>query len=151
MHCRYDLKQLFIGSEGSLGLITAVAIHCPPRPLAGALLAVGQPEAVGYCSVWGLVVAEWLNFSFFQGRSCHFHFTANPSTPSLAAAVNVSYLAVPSFEAAQQVRSCGPPQDAAFPQAAQPPSMSVPCASSTAPEKRPHLLFLSAGGVFKDK
>jgi D-2-hydroxyglutarate dehydrogenase len=47
----YDLKQLFIGSEGTLGLITAVAIHCPPRPLA----------------------------------------------------VNVSYLAVPSFEAAQQV------------------------------------------------
>ncbi|KAL4440007.1 hypothetical protein ABPG75_003008 [Micractinium tetrahymenae] len=47
----YDLKQLFIGSEGSLGLITAVAIHCPPRPLS----------------------------------------------------VNVSYLAVPSFEVAQQV------------------------------------------------
>ncbi|EFN52862.1 hypothetical protein CHLNCDRAFT_26350 [Chlorella variabilis] len=47
----YDLKQLFIGSEGTLGLITAVAIHCPPRP----------------------------------------------------SAVNVCYLAVPSFEAAQQV------------------------------------------------
>lgn len=56
VHCRYDLKQLFIGSEGSLGLITAVAIHCPPRPLAGALVAVGQPETswvprrVGTCS-----------------------------------------------------------------------------------------------------
>lgn len=28
----YDLKQLFIGSEGSLGIITGVSILCPARP-----------------------------------------------------------------------------------------------------------------------
>lgn len=30
----YDLKQLFIGSEGTIGIITGVAIQCPPRPQA---------------------------------------------------------------------------------------------------------------------
>ncbi|GLH15671.1 Alkyldihydroxyacetonephosphate synthase [Gryllus bimaculatus] len=30
----YHLKHLFIGSEGTLGLVTKVAIHCPPSPKA---------------------------------------------------------------------------------------------------------------------
>ena len=28
----FDLKQLFIGSEGSIGIITAISILCPRRP-----------------------------------------------------------------------------------------------------------------------
>lgn len=28
----YDMKQLFIGSEGTLGIITAISILCPPKP-----------------------------------------------------------------------------------------------------------------------
>ncbi|KAI0145834.1 D-lactate dehydrogenase 2 mitochondrial precursor [Hypoxylon sp. NC0597] len=27
----YDLKQLFIGAEGTIGMVTAVSIHCPQR------------------------------------------------------------------------------------------------------------------------
>ncbi|KAK4321554.1 hypothetical protein Pmani_007671 [Petrolisthes manimaculis] len=37
----YDLKHLFIGSEGTLGLVTKVAINCPPRPAAVSLAFLG--------------------------------------------------------------------------------------------------------------
>ncbi|EQL01539.1 hypothetical protein G6O67_006860 [Ophiocordyceps sinensis] len=30
----YDLKQLFIGAEGSIGIITKLAVNCPQRPAA---------------------------------------------------------------------------------------------------------------------
>ncbi|XP_060623955.2 D-2-hydroxyglutarate dehydrogenase, mitochondrial isoform X2 [Anolis sagrei] len=37
----YDLKQLFIGSEGTLGIITAVSILCPRKPKAVNLAFLG--------------------------------------------------------------------------------------------------------------
>lgn len=44
----YDLKQLFIGSEGTVGIVTGVLILCPARPSAFnvALLGVESYEAV---------------------------------------------------------------------------------------------------------
>ncbi|EGW31528.1 mitochondrial D-lactate dehydrogenase [Spathaspora passalidarum NRRL Y-27907] len=44
----YDLKQLFIGSEGTLGIITGISILCPSRPQTQnvAFLAVSSYEAV---------------------------------------------------------------------------------------------------------
>ncbi|PNJ10545.1 D-2-hydroxyglutarate dehydrogenase, mitochondrial isoform X3 [Pongo pygmaeus] len=39
----YDLKQLFIGSEGTLGIITAVSILCPPKPRAVNVAFLGCP------------------------------------------------------------------------------------------------------------
>lgn len=44
----YDLKQLFIGSEGTIGIITGVSVLCPARPQAFnvALLGVDSYEAV---------------------------------------------------------------------------------------------------------
>ncbi|GLC43157.1 hypothetical protein PLESTB_000857000 [Pleodorina starrii] len=40
----YDLKQLFIGAEGTLGIITAVAIQCAPRPASVQLALLACPS-----------------------------------------------------------------------------------------------------------
>lgn len=32
------MKQLFIGSEGTLGVVTAISLACPPRPKVGLLV-----------------------------------------------------------------------------------------------------------------
>ena len=43
----YDLKQLFIGSEGTLGIVTAISLKLFPKPtqVETAFLAVGSPAA----------------------------------------------------------------------------------------------------------
>ena len=38
----YDLKQLFIGSEGTLGVVTQVALQCPTKPSSVQLAFLGM-------------------------------------------------------------------------------------------------------------
>lgn len=69
----FDLKQLFIGSEGTLGIITGVSILCPSRPTATnvAFLAVSSYEAVQKVFVGARKeLSEILSaFEFMDGKS----------------------------------------------------------------------------------
>ena len=69
----YDLKQLFIGSEGTIGIITGVSILCPSRPVAFnvAFLAVSSYEAVQKVFVGARrELSEILSaFEFMDGKS----------------------------------------------------------------------------------
>lgn len=69
----YDLKQLLIGSEGTLGVITGVSILCPARPTATniAFLAVSSYEAVQKVFVGARrELSEILSaFEFMDGKS----------------------------------------------------------------------------------
>ncbi|XXZ99127.1 D-lactate ferricytochrome c oxidoreductase [Meyerozyma guilliermondii] len=69
----YDLKQLFIGSEGTIGIITGVSILCPARPQVFnvAFLAVNSFEAVQKVFVGARKeLSEILSaFEFMDGNS----------------------------------------------------------------------------------
>uniref|UniRef100_A0A8D2CVS2 D-2-hydroxyglutarate dehydrogenase, mitochondrial n=1 Tax=Sciurus vulgaris TaxID=55149 RepID=A0A8D2CVS2_SCIVU len=69
----YDLKQLFIGSEGTLGVITAVSILCPPRPKAVNVAFLGCPgfaEVLQTFSTCKGMLGEILSAFEFMDAGC---------------------------------------------------------------------------------
>ncbi|XP_038291973.1 D-2-hydroxyglutarate dehydrogenase, mitochondrial isoform X1 [Canis lupus familiaris] len=81
----YDLKQLFIGSEGTLGVITAVSIQCPPKPQAVNVAFLGCPgfaEVLQTFSTCKGLLGEILSAYEFMDAECmwlvrhHLHLTS---------------------------------------------------------------------------
>ena len=71
----YDLKQLFIGSEGTLGVITGISILCPPKPRAKNLAFLGLNEYPNILKAFSSAKAylgEILSaFEFIDNRAMH--------------------------------------------------------------------------------
>ncbi|ODO02013.1 D-lactate dehydrogenase [Cryptococcus wingfieldii CBS 7118] len=69
----FDIKQLFIGSEGTIGIITAVSILCPRRPSAMNVAVFSLPSYEAVQTVFGEAKAylgEILSaFEFFDKQS----------------------------------------------------------------------------------
>lgn len=69
----YDLKQLFIGSEGTLGVVTAVSVACPPKPRAVNVAFLGCPgfaEVLQTFSTCKAMLGEILSAFEFMDAEC---------------------------------------------------------------------------------
>ncbi|NXI47839.1 D2HDH protein, partial [Galbula dea] len=69
----YDLKQLFIGSEGTLGFITAVSILCPQKPKAVNLAFLGCQSFAGVLETFTTcraMLGEILSAFEFMDEKC---------------------------------------------------------------------------------
>ncbi|XP_055964370.1 D-2-hydroxyglutarate dehydrogenase, mitochondrial [Sorex fumeus] len=69
----YDLKQLFIGSEGTLGVVTAVSVSCPPKPKAVNVAFLGCPgfaEVLQTFSTCKAMLGEILSAFEFMDAEC---------------------------------------------------------------------------------
>lgn len=69
----YDLKHMFIGSEGTLGIVTRVALQCPPRLPATNVLVLAASSFEGCVEAFQHArreLSEILSaFEFFDGQS----------------------------------------------------------------------------------
>lgn len=70
----YDLKQLFIGAEGTLGIITAVSILTPPSPQASGNVILALPRFENVLPLYEIVkrqLSEILSAFEFIDRSSY--------------------------------------------------------------------------------
>ena len=81
----YDLKQLFIGSEGTLGIVTAVSILVPPRPKVDECVCIGVD--VGMCVSISCECGVWFFYLLI----------------SLWQSMNVAFMGCSDFEKVKQV------------------------------------------------
>ncbi|WP_439623720.1 FAD-binding oxidoreductase [Shinella sp.] len=81
----YDLKHLFVGSEGTLGIITRLAVKLEPQPAATATILFGLPSVDAalktvrrafYAEYGHLRAAEAIWNSYFQLTSNHHSWSA---------------------------------------------------------------------------
>ena len=63
----YHLKHLFIGSEGTLGIVTAVTVLCPRRPTSVNVAFFGK-----YLNIITIVIK--INIILSRALSLHFEF-----------------------------------------------------------------------------
>ncbi|XP_064460545.1 D-2-hydroxyglutarate dehydrogenase, mitochondrial-like [Ornithodoros turicata] len=69
----YDLKQLFIGSEGTLGVVTQVALQCAPRPATSCVAFLGCQTFNGVLQTFraakGMMPEFLSSFEFMDSES----------------------------------------------------------------------------------